>query len=266
MTDKRGVRLAAALGSSFAAGPGLPPTEDRAAMRSGANYAHILAERLGASLVDLTVSGATTATVLHDRQWTLTSRFDPQLAGVPANADLVTITAGGNDLKFIGSLVKAAITSRLKRHVLLRPVGALLGRAETREATDSDIERAAAGLSAIVDGVRTRAPGAKVILVDYLTVLGPDSAKGTGVPFTDQEIDVFTKTQAGLQAAFMTAAAESGADLVQASSLSRDHGLGSAEPWVFGYRGPRRLGATFHPNQLGMNAIAEELYSRITQA
>lgn len=266
MTDEYDIRLIAALGSSFAAGPGLPPTEDKAAMRSGSNYAHMLAGRLGASLVDLTVSGATTATILNERQRTLTSRFDPQLPGVPAEAELVTITAGGNDLKFIASLLKAAVTSRLRSRVLLRPLGILLGRSEPRGVTDIDIERTAAGLSSIVDGVHKRAPAAKIVLVDYLTVLGPDSATGKGIPFTDNEIDVFTKTQAGLQSAFVTAAARSGADLVQASALSRDHGLGSAEPWVFGYRGPRSLSSTFHPNQLGMNAIAEELYSRFTHA
>ena len=63
-------RLIAALGSSFAAGPGIEPIVDAAASRSGRNYAHQLAERLGAELVDLTVSGATTANVLDTPQQT----------------------------------------------------------------------------------------------------------------------------------------------------------------------------------------------------
>jgi hypothetical protein len=42
-----------ALGSSFAAGPGIEPIEDTNAMRSSRNYAHLLADRLGANLVDL---------------------------------------------------------------------------------------------------------------------------------------------------------------------------------------------------------------------
>ena len=47
------IRLIAALGSSFAAGPGLEPVVDRVAMRSGANYAHLVANVLSAELIDL---------------------------------------------------------------------------------------------------------------------------------------------------------------------------------------------------------------------
>src|SRR5438067_9178958 len=79
-----GYRHVVALGSSFAAGPGIRPIADRAAGRSERNYAHLLAERLGAGLTDLTVSGATTATILEQSQRTLRHRFPPQLSGVPA--------------------------------------------------------------------------------------------------------------------------------------------------------------------------------------
>jgi hypothetical protein len=61
-------RHVAALGSSFAAGPGIPPIVDRFALRSGRNYAHVLADRLGERLTDLTVSGATTTNILERPQ------------------------------------------------------------------------------------------------------------------------------------------------------------------------------------------------------
>ncbi|MDT7700403.1 MAG: hypothetical protein QOJ30_2728, partial [Pseudonocardiales bacterium] len=53
-----------AMGSSFAAGPGITPVLDRSALRSGRNYAHRIAETLELDLVDVTYSGATTATIL----------------------------------------------------------------------------------------------------------------------------------------------------------------------------------------------------------
>ena len=56
------------LGSSFAAGPGLEPIVNRPAMRSQHNYAHLVANQLGATLVDATVAGATTATILQKAQ------------------------------------------------------------------------------------------------------------------------------------------------------------------------------------------------------
>lgn len=60
-----------ALGSSMAAGPGIPPRDKKAplrAARSAANYPHLVARRIGLDLVDVTYSGATTAHVLTDRQ------------------------------------------------------------------------------------------------------------------------------------------------------------------------------------------------------
>ena len=57
-----------ALGSSMAAGPGIPPRvpgSPRSAGRSARNYAHLVAESLGVGLLDVTYSGATTAHVLH---------------------------------------------------------------------------------------------------------------------------------------------------------------------------------------------------------
>ena len=57
-------RHVASLGDSFAAGAGIQPMADRGARRSARNYPHLLAERLGARLTDLTVSGATTGTII----------------------------------------------------------------------------------------------------------------------------------------------------------------------------------------------------------
>ena len=74
----------AALGSSFAAGPGIPPIANADAGRSARNYPHLLAQRLGARLTDLTVSGATTATILDEPQLTFTgASFPPQSGSLP---------------------------------------------------------------------------------------------------------------------------------------------------------------------------------------
>ncbi len=101
--------LVAALGNFFAAGLVSSLSLNAAAMRSARNYPHLLAERLGARLVDLTVSGATTANLLDSPQQTISGAvIPPQLEGVPAAADVVTITVGGNDLGFIAGLLFVA--------------------------------------------------------------------------------------------------------------------------------------------------------------
>ena len=85
-----------ALGSSLAAGPGIEPGAAGAPTvsgRSAVNYAHLVAERLGYDLVDVTFSGATTANVLTDRQ----HGAPPQIDALDGSEALVTVTIGGND-------------------------------------------------------------------------------------------------------------------------------------------------------------------------
>jgi lysophospholipase L1-like esterase len=97
-----------ALGSSMAAGPGIPPRARDAplrAARSAANYPHLVAERLGLDLVDVTYSGATTANVLTDRQ-----HGSPPQAGVLDGSEvLVTVTIGGNDVGYAPLLTAAGL-------------------------------------------------------------------------------------------------------------------------------------------------------------
>ncbi|WP_436778290.1 SGNH/GDSL hydrolase family protein [Yinghuangia sp. YIM S09857] len=256
-------RHLAAVGSSFAAGPGISPVVDRAAGRSGRNYAHLLAARFGARLTDLTVSGATTATILDTPQRTVWGRtFPPQADGVPADADLITVTAGGNDLGYAGGLMRVAWGGWLRSRPLTRPLGRLAKSAPPRVDT-ADVQRAADGLTRVVDALRGRAPQARIVLVDYLTVLGEHTSAGADAPFTPDEISAFRDIANHLTAAFAEAAECSGADLVRASELSAGHALGSAEPWVTGFR-PSMRPAPFHPNARGMRALAEAIHRTVT--
>jgi len=94
-----------ALGSSFAAGVSIPPQSGpKAAFRSEKNYAHLLAQKLDAKLTDLTISGATLKTIGEDPQTAIGETFAPQIEGLGEDVDVVTITAGGNDLGYIGDL------------------------------------------------------------------------------------------------------------------------------------------------------------------
>ncbi|MWV47956.1 SGNH/GDSL hydrolase family protein [Rathayibacter sp. VKM Ac-2803] len=251
-------RTIAALGSSFAAGPGIEPIVDAAALRSGRNYAHQLAERLDAELVDLTVSGATTANVLDAPQAVGDgTERPPQVEGVPETAAVVTITAGGNDLQFIGAMAYVA-WHRLEPE---SPMLALFGDAFADgipEPTADAVEGATAGLVRVVERVRARAPRCRVLLVDYLTVL--DRASLGRTPFTAEELERLLDIQDAIGTVFRDAAARTGADLILASELSEGHALGSADPWVQPFhREMSRAAGSFHPNERGMTAIAEEL-------
>ena len=97
-----------ALGSSMAAGPGIPPRDRAAPLRAGrsaGNYPHLVAQRLGLDLVDVTYSAATTAHVLTDRQ----HDQPPQADALDGSEVLVTVTIGGNDVGYIPLLTAAAL-------------------------------------------------------------------------------------------------------------------------------------------------------------
>ena len=252
------------LGSSFAAGPVIPPVADADAGRSGRNYPSLTAARLGAELVDLTVSGATTATILEQPQTTITGKvYEPQIEGVPRNADVVTVTAGGNDLGYTGSMLFAAFRRLDPAHPLNRYLAPSFPDG-LREPSAEMLETAESGLVRIVEGVHSRAEGARVVLVDYLTVIGAGTSGAT--LFDDAERDLFLRMRTSLEGAYERAAERSGADLVRASGLSRDHGLDSPEPWVTGLlTDPRVSAGSFHPNALGMERVADDLVRLLVQ-
>ncbi|MDI2129419.1 SGNH/GDSL hydrolase family protein [Yinghuangia seranimata] len=221
----------------------MEPTANKAAARSAGNYPRLLARRLGARLTDLTVSGATTATV-------------------PEDADLVTITVGGNDLNYASAMFAAGFAGRLSTRRWTRPLRAVLPTATVPEPTEEDLDRAAAALVRVVIGARDRAPGARVLLVDYLTVLGPDTRPGPNVPLPQESLAKLRALGHQVDRLFALAAERTAAELVPISSLSRDHTLGSSEPWVTGFpprlRDLRRI-APFHPNAHGMHAVADAI-------
>ncbi|MEU5049105.1 GDSL-type esterase/lipase family protein [Streptomyces sp. NPDC021096] len=95
-----------AMGSSFAAGPGITPTKPgspAACGRSADNYASKVAARFGLALTDVTCSGAT-ANILTTGQ----HGRPPQISAVTADTRLVTVTIGGSDVNYLGSLTSSA--------------------------------------------------------------------------------------------------------------------------------------------------------------
>lgn len=254
-------RKIVALGSSYAAGPGIEPVVNRAAMRSGNNYAHLVATRAGAELVDLTVSGATTATILSDRQRVGRTVFEPQVCGVPADTDLVTITAAGNDLGYLGAAIGLGIyftVDRLTRGTLHRL------KAPPRPRATADQSRLATdGLRRIVEEVRRRGPQARIVLVDYLPMVAEATTPRLDVPFDAETIDALITIHSRLNEAFAAAASATGGDLIPASELGRGHELGTREPWIQPLYFSRRLPASFHPNAAGMAAIGEAIIERL---
>ena len=59
---------------------------------------------------------------------------------------------------------------------------------------------------------------------------------GESSGFSPRETETFLRIQEALVRGYEIAAELSGAELLQASKLSADHGLGSAAPWIFDFQ------------------------------
>ncbi|OPX07698.1 hydrolase [Mycobacterium sp. AT1] len=241
-----------ALGSSMAAGPGIKPKAAGAPMgsgRSAVNYPHLVAARLSYDLVDVTFSGATTANVLSERQ----RGAPPQIEALDGTESLVTITIGGNDAGYVPLLYAAG----LPRWTRSLPVLGRIVRGQLDGgARDAALAAVGNSLTAVGAEVRRRAPSARVLFVDYLTLLPPKGIPAP--PLSEEDAETGRRIADALERLTAEAAAATGCELVRAAAASRDHHPWSADPWTtrFGVPLPGRA-APLHPNAAGMRAVAD---------
>jgi lysophospholipase L1-like esterase len=254
-----------ALGSSFAAGPGVTVSADSPATRctrSRDNYAHQLARLRQLDLVDVSCGGATTAHLLG--QW---KELAPQLDALTPDTALVTITIGGNDVSYVGYLFVESCKGALGRpdlEKLSAMCKAMTGRPSSAAVPAAPTEAAwtklAADMDRIAMEVRKRAPKARIIFVDYVTLL-PSGAPCPTVPLSAQAMATAQATATRLAQLTADVAKRNGADVLRASALSRGHDACAAQPWSNGF--VARPGVDpftpYHPNLAGMTAIAAAL-------
>ena len=242
-----------ALGSSNAAGANIPPVAIDRPARCGASevsYARLLARRLTLNLTDATCGGATTVQVLQP--W---NELPAQIDAVTADTRLVTISIGGNDLNYMGVVFAGSCRMGLRD-----PRMAAGSECPTVPEPDAAAyTRVENQIVAIVQAIKARAPQARVVLVQYLTLVGDASCEQA--PIGEADAALARRLAAGLAAATSRAGERSGADVLAADITSRDHTACSADPWTrglaAGYAGAQ--GAPWHPTAAGHAAIADML-------
>ncbi len=250
-----------ALGSSYAAGPGIatpaPDSPGRCA-QSAENYPRQLARALKLKLIDRSCGGATTADILG----TGPLGNAPQIDGLTADTRLVTVTIGGNDLRYMADLAVAVC----RAHPELIAEAA---RARCATPAGFDLEKSfgmvEANLKAIAAETRRRSPQARLVFVDYVTVLAPGATCGV-TKLGQADTDAIRARADRLARLIAQAAKAAGADLVAASALSAKHDACAADPWIEGYVvrpgggwGP----VSFHPRLPAMTAIAKALEAKL---
>ena len=175
-TPEGAVPTYVALGSSFASGPGIEPILDAGCGRSGNNYAHLVADRLGYDLIDVTSGGATVDDIVARPQTLMTGgTVPPQIEAVVPHTDLVTVTVGGNDVGYLRTILGCSYRADPEgTPVEARP---FFATPVDPAAVAAALEALPAKVTGLVTAVRERAPRARVVLVDYLTVV-PEPGSG----------------------------------------------------------------------------------------
>lgn len=242
-----------AMGSSFASGPGVLPSAGTVPARCGrsaGNYAQQLARLRGLDLTDVTCSGAKTAHVLGP--W---GDIPAQLEAISPQTRLVTLTIGGNDIGYIGGLLNASCAFAAPQadapQTRCRPITV---------PTQRDYIDLEASLMAITAQVRQRAPKARLIFVNYAAVLPPEGVC-PATPLMLAQANASRAIASRLEAVTAKAAQASGAELLDAASITRDHHACAPAPWMQGYAADADWVKVvpYHPTKAGMTAIAEAL-------
>lgn len=239
-----------AMGSSFAAGPGIAPMEQEGGLcrRSLANYPNLLAEKRGLRLIDASCGGATTANLLEP--W---GKIPAQVDALTRDTALVTVTIGGNDVGYIGGLMGAACRSGAKDSAMS---GRCIPSPEANEAAWQGLEQR---LGRIAAEVRDRSPRARLIFVEYPAVV-PQKGSCAKLGITAAEAGKARALAARLAALTAKVAKANGAQVLHADRLSRGHDVCAARPWMNGaVARAKGDGMVFHPNRAGMAAQAAAL-------
>jgi len=246
-----------ALGSSFAAGLGLGeriPGSPLVCQRSANGYPQQLARQMVISLTDMTCSGATITHVLRGGQF-----FQgPQIDALGPATELVTLTAGGNDINYVGDLV---LLSYQQRGGIF---GAVLGRFwhGAKPAAERQFEQLQSEMVATLGEIAKRAPHAQIVVITYPAIL---PATGTCAQIGISEIAAARMREVGARLAEVTRAAAqaTGTTLIDMTTAGAGHDACSAEPWVNGAKPAH--GALFHPTLAGAQAAARQIQLTLDQ-
>lgn len=204
-----------ALGDSYAAGQGAGPYVD-ACLRSEHGYPALLDAARKISLAgNAACSGATTSSVRTN-----------QIPALNRKVDLVTVTAGGNDLDSIGALVVCSQDpGQACTDALAQRAAVLLTALNAPEASPFF-----QNLVAMLNDIKAKAPRADIYITGYPLLFepgaGPAAAPINGL--TLQLNAVIAK------AAGQADGGRAKVNYVDVSRAFAGHGIGSAQPWIAG--------------------------------
>ena len=233
-----------ALGSSYASGVGIGEQQANTparCYRSVRNYAMLLAARRHLDLIDASCSGATTDHVL--RPW---NELPAQIDSITSDTRLISITIGGNDLRFAAWLRAASCRA-----------GAIAGPCGSVSLpTEADYVKLDRNLRAIAQEVQRRAPAARLVFVPYVALNSDKPCPLETISPPDASAARIIARR--LAATTRSVARDHRADVLDVDVASKGHTPCSPIPWSLGMPASyeRSQGAAWHPNAAGHVAIA----------
>jgi GDSL-like Lipase/Acylhydrolase family len=241
-----------ALGDSYAAGPVIPnQIAPLGCLKSDHNYAHLAAPTIGLTLRDPSCSGATTADMTNPQETELGTN-PPQFDSLDAETTRVSLTIGGNDIGF-SEVALSCVT--------LNPFSTPCKDKYDSGGKDQIAERIAATapkVAAVLQGIHTRSPSAKVFVVNYAAIF-PETGFGCWpqMPIGFGDVPYLRSKEKELNAMLATQAAANGATVVDwyKASIGHDACKGSSTRWVEPVV-PTNPAAPIHPNLAGMTGAA----------
>ena len=249
-----------ALGDSYAAGPLIPnPVLPLGCLKSDHNYPHLAAPGIGLTLRDASCSGATTTDMTNPQNVEPDGPNPPQFNSLDATTTVVSVTIGGNDIGF-SEVVESCITYNPFSSPCKNKY-ASGGRDQLAERIDATAPKVAA----VLQGIHSRSPAAKIYLVNYPAIF-PETGSGCWpqMPVSFSDAPYLRATEQRLNSMLATQASANGATLVNwyQASIGHDACKSSLTRWVEPLV-PGTLAAPIHPNKAGMQGGATALLAAV---
>lgn len=243
-----------AMGDSYSAGSGILPLSSFAGnpgcAQSTRNVGHVLASQKGLDLTDVSCGGAQTKDFANAQSPTA----GPQYDALSKDTQLVTMTIGGNDGSVFGDALTTCAGLGVATLGFGKPCTNKFGTTQIDQINNVTYP----ALVKAIQGVKQRAPQAKVAIAGYPQIMPQDgSACYAKMPIARGDIPYVNKLEKTLNAAIQRAANETGATFVDMWSASEGHD--ACKPLGTRWVEPLLWGTNFvpvHPNALGYQAYA----------
>lgn len=249
-----------ALGDSYSAGSGILPPDfsaPSACLRTTRNYPSLVADALGVeSFTDVTCANADTRHFYENQH----PEVAPQLDAVTNDAELITLTIGGNNNGTLIEVIAACMSSGMFTFGYGSPCKTFYGD----QFTDDITEKTYPAVKKALEDIHAKAPSAEVAILGYPQVMPEDnSGCFLTMPIAEGDVAYVNNIQDTLNGVVEQAAAETGTTFVDMShSIGHDACKPIGTRWVE----PALWGLStvpVHPNALGEQKMADAVLATI---